>query len=174
MNQLGRSLPTSRLESRCYQTCCRAEGLALRVMSRRPCTVSLTTTAFSAQRGTLLPAWLPRLRSPIYRCERVECLFGPLRAAPCRKSSSNFRRVSAIALPPHRRCVHGRKGSPRCSARLLIEAGRGVSQSVGNHLRMHRTDIGPYSQPTERPPASTQAPCGGTRPVMSYARPSFS
>jgi hypothetical protein len=60
------------------------------------------------------------------------------------------------------------------SARLLTEAGRGVSKSVGNHLRMHRTDIGPYSQPTERPPASTQPPCGGTRPVMSYASPLFS
>lgn len=60
------------------------------------------------------------------------------------------------------------------SARLLSEAGRGVSQSVGNHLRMQRADIGPYSQPTERPPASTQPPCGGTRPVMSYASPSFS
>ena len=60
------------------------------------------------------------------------------------------------------------------SARLLSEAGRGVSQSVGNHLRMQRADIGPYSQPTERPPASTQPPCGGPRPVMSYASPSFS
>ena len=60
------------------------------------------------------------------------------------------------------------------SARLLTEARRGVSQSVGNHLRMQRADIGPYSQPTERPPASTQPPCGGTRPVMSYASPSFS
>src|SRR5215211_3248613 len=38
----GRSLATSRLESRCYQTCCRAKGLALRVMSRRPCTVWLS------------------------------------------------------------------------------------------------------------------------------------
>src|SRR4029453_13777563 len=79
-----------------------------------------------------------------------------------------------IELPPrpchppssssaHRRCVHGRKGSHDVSARLLTEAGRGVSQSVGNHLRMHRTDIDPYSQPTEEPPASTQPPCGGTR-----------
>ena len=32
----------------------------------------------------------------------------------------------------------------------------------------------PLSPHALTPPASTQAPCGGTRPVMSYARPSFS
>jgi hypothetical protein len=63
-----------------------------------------------------------------------------------------------------RRTVHG----------FWLAIGRRLSKSVGNHLRMHRTDIGPYSQPTERPPASTPPPCGGTRPVMSYASPSFS
>jgi hypothetical protein len=39
---VGRSLPATALESRCYQAWCRATGLALRVMSRRPCTVSLS------------------------------------------------------------------------------------------------------------------------------------
>jgi hypothetical protein len=92
-------------------------------------------------------------------------------------SSSNLRRVSAIALPPHRLIGDAstvEREAHDVYARLMTEAGRGVPQSVGNHLRMHRTDIGPYSQPTERPPASTQPPCGGTRPVMSYASPSFS
>jgi len=45
----GRSLATSRLESRCYQTCCRAKGLALRVMSRRPCTVWLSMDTSPAE-----------------------------------------------------------------------------------------------------------------------------
>jgi len=67
---------------------------------------------------------LPRLRSPIYRCERVECL----RATPCGtlpESSSNFRRVSAIALPPHRLIGDAstvEREAHDVSARLLTEA----------------------------------------------------
>ena len=88
------------------------------------------STECSGGRAHWLPAWLPQLRSAIYRCERVECLFEPLRAAPCRRSSSNFRRVSAVALSPHRRCVHGRKGSPRCF-RLAPDRGRTWGVAVG-------------------------------------------
>jgi hypothetical protein len=59
-----------------------------------------------------------------YRCHPV-C--GPLsttrwlsvsrtiRTAPCLKSSSNFRLVSATA-PPYRRCLHATRGNPICDA----------------------------------------------------------
>jgi hypothetical protein len=96
--------------------------------------------------------------------------------APGRKSSSNFRRVSAIALPPHRLIGDAstvEREAHDVSARLLTEAGRGVSQSVGNHLRMHRMDIGPYSQPIERPPRRLNRRAAAPGPIVSYASPSF-
>src|SRR5690348_8673280 len=77
---------------------------------------SLSTPLPSPRRRLSAFTQLPRVPSLIPR-SRATCAIGlPVsrtsRTAPSRKSLSNFLRVSAIALPPLRRCVHVTRGSP--------------------------------------------------------------
>src|SRR5262249_14398472 len=118
--------PIASFTQRATERLSTSRSIASPAFSRR----SRASSARSSSSSTPLPSPRPR-RSALTQFPRVPALIPRSRAtsaiglpvsrtsrtAPSRKSRSNFLRVSPIALPPLRRCVHATRGSPPRAAR---------------------------------------------------------